>query len=97
MGDFADDALSRGMDEEEDYWDFRLGKMSTAEAFERGIVDSSGFEYPFVGIAQAVARTPQKTVTCRHCGTTGLRWAKTPKGWRTADNKGVHQCPAFNH
>ena len=44
MGDFADDALNEAMDAEDERLEFRLGKMSHEEAYERGIIDEFGAE-----------------------------------------------------
>jgi len=44
MGEFADYALDETMDAEFDRMEWRLGLMSDLEAFDRGIIDSQGFE-----------------------------------------------------
>lgn len=35
----------------------------------------------------------ERTVTCKHCGMSGLEWVETHKGWRpfTVDDE-IHKC-----
>jgi hypothetical protein len=30
--------------------------------------------------------------TCNRCGATDLIWVETGRGWRLADDKGLHTC-----
>ena len=80
-------ALDQVFEEEEARADFRSGRMSGCEAYERGIVDELGGE---IGTEY---HPPLKTKTCRYCGAAGLRWGHHNGGWRLFDRGELHECP----
>lgn len=42
---------------------------------------------------QEARRDAAQSITCKHCGKTGLKWRRTAEGWRLADPRnGVHVC-----
>ncbi len=86
MGDMADFALDQVWTEEEARGDFRAGRMTTLEAYDRGIINEHGGE---IGSEETA-----KPKTCRCCGRTGLYWGRHDDKWRlfTAE-KTLHVCP----
>ena len=44
MGEMADFELDEVLDEEDAREDYRAGRMTKEEAFERGIIDELGYE-----------------------------------------------------
>lgn len=47
--------------------------------------DQGGYGIP-------VLASGSKPITCNRCGQKGLRWYKTPQGWRTANATTLHVC-----
>jgi hypothetical protein len=90
MGDFADMALQETMIMEGLRFDYRMGFMSDQQAFDEGIIDHLGRE-EYV----PMFRPARKTLSCRHCGSTKVRWQATPAGWRLFDGSSMHACPKF--
>ena len=105
MGEMADFFLEQVEEHEYARLRYRLGDMDDLEAYELGIIDERGAEYTpgrRFNPSPGAIRTPftlhaQRTITCRHCGKTGLIWKQFPQGWRTTNpNTGeMHDCPAF--
>lgn len=83
-GDMADFALDQVMDEEDLRLDFRLGLLSSQEAYDNGIIDELGFE--------GGKGSPFKV--CKHCGQTDLVWGKSNGKWRLChySSGNVHTC-----
>jgi hypothetical protein len=85
MGDMADFALEAVFDDEDARMDYRTGKMTVEEAYERGLVNELGGE---IGTeARCITRT------CRCCGKTGLRWGNASGRWLLYDEAALHACP----
>jgi hypothetical protein len=83
MSEFADYFLEEVENEEEARLNFRTGKLSNEEAYDRGIIDELGFE---IGSGLTYK-------SCKWCNKSGLHWVETKMGWRLAeqDNK-LHTC-----
>ena len=62
MGEMADFALEQVEFEEEARLDFRIGRMSHIEAFDRGIIDERGYE-------DSAYNGWHPVKTCRYCKT----------------------------
>ena len=90
MGDMADFALEQVMDAEYDRFEYRMGRMSDALAYDLGIIDEhGGYNHPPMF---STLRAPVHNKTCRYCGKTGLHWKNTELGWRLADRDNTIQC-----
>jgi len=100
MGDHAQDAFDRAMDETEDLHSYHIGSLTAQEAYDRGIIDEMGHEdsvravtrsdqWGFLGAPPA---QPKKTVTCRNCGKTGLSWMNVEGAWRVSEGGELHNC-----
>lgn len=88
MGDMADYFLEQVWDEEDARLDYRMGHMSTEEAFERGIIDEFGAEYHHGRNFTASGGSK----TCRCCGTRGLVWGQHKGKWRLFEGQKIHKC-----
>lgn len=87
MGEMADYALEGVMDDEDARLNFRIGKMSHIEAYDRGIIDELGREPHEIRIS------PKR---CRYCGKRDLVWVFTNNhGWRLHDGPKAHECPEY--
>ena len=82
MGEMADDFLDGVMHMEDLRLGYRMGQMSSSEAFECGIIDEDGCE-PY----------PITTKKCRCCGEGNLRWGNYKGKWRLFGPQGLHNCP----
>jgi len=84
MGDGADDALNRALDDEADRIEFLHGRMDILEAYDRGIVDEHGaMESPGY----------KKAKTCKFCNKGGLQWDKHDGRWVLFEGGEIHNCP----
>ena len=84
MGDMADAFLEDVELMEDLRLDYRMGKMSTGDAYEAGIIDERGF--------QPSARTGSAKV-CRCCGKGGLEWMRSGDRWVLGQGGVIHNCP----
>jgi len=92
MGDMADYFLEEVEDFECRRLDYKSGRISDEEAYDRGIIDEMGYEYiPGVSTGKAGSLDNQSK-TCRSCGTARLHWGKHKGKWRLFDLHGLHQC-----
>jgi len=81
MGEMADDFLDSVMDFEATRMDWRMGRLSTEDAYDKGVIDENGYEpYP-------------RAKTCRCCGQTGLEWSSVDGKFRLFDGDSIHVCP----
>lgn len=85
----ADYALDGVMNAEDDRFEYRMGRMSDARAYDLGIIDELG-EYNHPPMFSA----PYKI--CKYCGKKGLVWFITGTGWRLAEKDGIiHSCEKY--
>lgn len=94
MGDMADFALEQVMDAEDDRFEYRMGRMSDALAYDLGIIDEcGGYSHPPMFSTPRAAAHNKK---CRYCGKVGLQWKNVESGWRLAERDGtVHCCEQY--
>ena len=99
MGDHAQDAFDRAMDESNDLHAYHIGSLTAQEAYDRGIINELGQEDSLRAVTWGgpfyPGSQPKKPagVTCRNCGKTGLAWMKSDEGaWRVAENNQLHNC-----
>jgi hypothetical protein len=93
MSDMAGFALEHVMDAEYDRFEYRMGRMSDARAYELGVIDErGGYNHP----PMFSPTTLNTSRTCKHCGKSGLRWANQGSGWRLQERDGaLHQCEQY--
>lgn len=89
MGEFADYCNEEIEDVEESRADYYSGRISTLEAYDRGIIDERGYDPAYIGRAAKRATS----ATCRCCGRSGLAWAQVNKRWTLHEGKEIHKCP----
>lgn len=83
MGDFADDALDRSIDE----WCNDLDYPDPS--------DDPHYN-PFPSRKRWHRHYP-KGIKCRYCGTPGLSWHYTSAGWRLFNGGVMHSCQRYRH
>lgn len=85
MGDMADYVNELIEQDYQDLADYRCGRMSHEEAYERGIIDEYGAEYYSY-------KRPSEPIVCKYCGEKNLTWVETDNGWRLYKNGSIHSC-----
>ena len=90
MGDGADMALEACMSLDAHQLEYLSGTLPTQEAIDCGILDERG----------VLPRGPTwpthsrpRLVTCRCCGTSGLKWMRHGEKWLVGDGVTLHDCP----
>lgn len=89
MGEMSDYALEQAENDMIELWDYRAGRMSQSEAYDRGIIDEMGYEHS--------PTTAFKT--CRNCNAGFLVWKQVTvddgtQRWRLAEatTQELHVC-----
>ena len=105
MGDFADDANDRAMNQVDQLYEHcEDGFPCDQEAYDNGIIDELGcdlytekdFAIPRGSRFVRVKLVKKKWFPCKHCGFKKLVWKDTEKGWRLAHPDGEeHSCDEY--
>ena len=81
MGDHADDAIERELNE----WDYWSEHRDELDGWE---------DEDFIATGRRFGGRRHNKI-CRYCSTGGLHWEETKDGWRLFDGDGMHDCPAW--
>ena len=88
MGDMADFELASVIDAEAMRFDYMQGNMSQTEAYDLGVCDEHG------SVPHPQTSFKHKSVSCKYCKSTNVKWVETKEGWRLFDVRGnkMHDC-----
>lgn len=93
MGDFADDAMNRGIEEMEELESMLRKNASGQELMDAGHMLEDGTLLFGCGVLTSPKNTAK---CCKHCGANGLEWRNSDKGWRLYDiNGNMHSCSEY--